>query len=75
MKCKEQYESLKKNCDKFAEWLSKMEESAVELDSKRAPVLEIKTLLRDLEKQAIKKTEYDFYLYFYLLLVFRFGTT
>ncbi|KAK9498887.1 hypothetical protein O3M35_003438 [Rhynocoris fuscipes] len=55
-KCKEQWESLRKNCEKFANWLSSMEEASKDLDTNKYSVVEVKAKLRDLEKQATTKT-------------------
>ncbi|XP_066905843.1 dystrophin, isoforms A/C/F/G/H isoform X1 [Halyomorpha halys] len=55
-KCKEQWESLRKNCEKFADWLSTMEIATKDLDTNKQSALEVKAKLRDLEKQATTKT-------------------
>ncbi|CAH1402925.1 unnamed protein product [Nezara viridula] len=55
-KCKEQWESLRKNCEKFADWLSTMETATKDLDTNKQSALEVKAKLRDLEKQATTKT-------------------
>ncbi|XP_073972435.1 dystrophin, isoforms A/C/F/G/H-like isoform X4 [Rhodnius prolixus] len=55
-KCKEQWESLRKNCEKFANWMSNMEDATKDLDTNKYSVVEVKAKLRDLEKQATTKT-------------------
>ncbi|XP_024083569.1 dystrophin-like isoform X11 [Cimex lectularius] len=55
-KCKEQWESLRKNCEKFSNWLSSMEESTRDLDPNKYSIVEVKAKMRDLEKQATTKT-------------------
>uniref|UniRef100_A0A0A9ZD72 Protein detached n=4 Tax=Lygus hesperus TaxID=30085 RepID=A0A0A9ZD72_LYGHE len=56
VKCKEQWESLRKNCEKFASWLTSMEEASKDFDTNKIPSVEVRAKLRDLEKQATTKT-------------------
>jgi hypothetical protein len=66
LKCKEQWENLRKNCEKFENWLTSMEESTKELDLSKGSILEIKGKLRELEKQATTKTGYVILNFFFM---------
>ncbi|KAL1131830.1 hypothetical protein AAG570_011442, partial [Ranatra chinensis] len=56
--CREQWDALKKNCEMFESWIKPMEFAVEELEKNIgiSSIVEIKSHLRDLEKQATTKT-------------------